>query len=198
MGIAVFGGTFDPIHIGHLIIAEQAYNHCELDSIIFMPAGIPPHKDENNVSGKNYRLEMVKLATADNDHFDYSQLELVKEGDSYTVNTLQEMQSIYPGQKIFFLIGADSLLDIYNWKQPEYLLENARFIVARRPGFLLKDVFLDERFRKYRENIKILENSLIDISSTQIRELCFNEKSIKYLVPPVIVNYIKTNGLYRE
>lgn len=198
MGLAVFGGTFDPIHIGHLIIAEQTCNFCDVEQVIFMPAGIPPHKSNNNVSSKNYRLEMVQLATADNQHFSCSELEFVKEGNSYTVDTLKEMQRVYPGQKIYFLIGADSLLDIYNWKQPEYLLENANFIVARRSGFSLKDIYVDERFRKYRKNIKLLDNSLIDISSSQIRKLRAAGKSIRYLVLPEVAHYIKTNDLYLE
>ncbi len=196
MGIAVLGGTFDPVHLGHLIIAEQAYNNFDLEKVIFMPAYSPPHKDEAGITETGHRLEMTRLALEDNSHFEYSEREISRAGRSYTVDTLKEMQEDYPDQKIYFLIGADSLLDIYSWKEPRYLLENANFITARRPDFSLKEIFLDERFRPYRDNIELLDNSLVDISSSQIRRLYRAGKSIKYLVLPVIEKYIGDNRLY--
>ncbi|MFW6278828.1 MAG: nicotinate-nucleotide adenylyltransferase [Bacillota bacterium] len=197
MGIAIFGGTFDPIHMGHLIIAEQAYNDFDLEQIIFMPAGQPPHKANSNLTRGKHRLEMVKLAVSDNQHFNYSRLEFKKRGKSYTVDTLDYMKELYPDREISFLIGADSLLDIFNWRRPEYLLENASFIVARRPDFSLKDIFLDERFREYRNSISLLDNSLIDISSSQIRALYRKNKSVRYLILPVIKRYVEEHNLYR-
>ncbi len=198
MSIAVFGGTFDPVHLGHLIIAEQAYNSFQPEKIIFMPAGIPPHKDKTEISSTDHRLEMLKLAVNSNPHFEISQWELKNKERSYTVDTLKKLKKDYPSRKIYMIIGADSLLDIFNWKQPEYLLKNANFIVARRPEFLLKDIYLDQRFREYRDRINILDNSLIEISSSQIRKLCKEEKSIKYLTLNKIIDYIKNHNLYRS
>ncbi len=198
MGIAVLGGTFDPVHLGHLIIAEQAYNSfSEIDKVLFMPAGIPPHKNIKEITEDKHRLNMLKKAIEDNTHFFYSSYELQKKGKAYTIDTLKEMQTKYPSKKIYFIIGADSLLEIYTWKQPEYLLKNAKFIVARRPDYSLKEIFLNERFRPYRQFISLLDNSMIDISSSQIRNLIKEEKSIKYLTLPVVIDYIKKNKLYR-
>lgn len=198
MSIAILGGTFDPIHMGHLIIGEQAYNSFGLDRIIFMPAGIPPHKDFQNVTGSRHRLEMVKLAIKDNSHFTFSDWELKKQGKSYTAETLRNIQSSNSEEEIYLIIGADSLFDIYNWKEPEYILENANLIVASRPGFPLKDVMIDSRFRPYSQNIYFLDDLLINISSSHIRDLVQKDKSIRYLVPTEVLTYIKDNSLYRS
>ncbi len=197
MKVAMLGGTFDPIHLGHLIIAEQAYNSFELDKVIFMPAGIPPHKDFKGVTGSRHRLEMVELAIKANPHFVFSDWELKKNEKSYTVDTLKYIQSSNSKKEIYLILGADSLFDIYNWKEPEYILEHTNLIVASRPGFPLKDIITDARFRPYSQNISFLDDLLIDISSSHIRDLVRRRKSIRYLVTSEVETYIKENKLYQ-
>ncbi|ACL70091.1 nicotinate-nucleotide adenylyltransferase [Halothermothrix orenii] len=195
--IAVMGGTFDPVHLGHLIIAEQSYNHFHLDKVIFMPAGIPPHKSGKKITASRHRLEMLKRAISDNPHFDYSTYELEKEGKSYTVETLRFLYNKKIAREIYFIIGADSLLDIYNWKEPEYLLEKGNFIVAPRPGYSLKGIFENSKYNIYRNNIYILKEPLIDISSSRLREQVNRGESIRYQTLPCVISYIEEEGLYR-
>ena len=196
MNIAVFGGTFDPVHLGHLIIAEQAYNSFNLDKVIFMPAGNPPHKSDINITSEQHRLNMLKLAVKDNSHFEISEWELSQDSKSYTVDTLKYMKSKFPEQNIYFIIGADSLYEIFEWKQPEYILENANLIVALRPEYSIDNIFNDQRYNPYRGNIDLLDNCLIDISSTKIRKLAASGKSIRYLTLEKVIEYIENNELY--
>lgn len=195
--VAILGGTFDPIHLGHLLIAEQAYNTFSLDKVIFMPAGAPPHKTEKKIVDGSRRLKMVKLAIRDNPHFSYSDYELKKEGRSYTADTLRYFKELNPGHKVYFIIGADSLLDIFSWREPDYLLENGHFIVARRPGYPLDNIHLDERYQPYLEHIHIMEGILIDISSSKIRERIRTGQSIRYQTRDAVISYIEKERLYR-
>ncbi|MFW6006358.1 MAG: nicotinate-nucleotide adenylyltransferase [Bacillota bacterium] len=198
MNIAVFGGTFDPVHIGHLIIAEQAYNSFNLDEIIFMPAGKPPHKLDKNITEDKHRLNMLDLAIKDNSHFTISTREISSSKKSYTYQTLQYFKKEYPEDKVYFIIGADSLYDIYKWKKTKYLLKNANFIVASRPDFPMETILSSEKFKSFRQYLHLLDNSLIDISSSQIRELISRNKSIKYLTLPEVIEYIEKQSLYRS
>ncbi|MFW5998972.1 MAG: nicotinate-nucleotide adenylyltransferase [Halanaerobiaceae bacterium] len=198
MSIAVFGGTFDPIHMGHLIIAEQAYNSFGVDDIIFMPAGNPPHKLDKKITRDKHRLNMINLVVRDNSHFSVSTLEMELDKKSYTYETLIYMKEKYPDEDIYFIIGSDSLQDIYDWKKTDYLLKNANFIVASRPGFSLENILSNEKFKPYRKYINLLDNSMIDISSTQIRKLLAENKSIRYLTIPEVIEYIKIHSLYQN
>ncbi|MFW5787731.1 MAG: nicotinate-nucleotide adenylyltransferase [Halanaerobiales bacterium] len=197
MSQAILGGTFDPIHYGHLLIAEQAYNKFNLNDIIFMPAGFPPHKDYQHVSSPGDRLEMVKLAVKDNPHFSFSKFELKEDRVSYTVETLRYFQD-KGYEQIRFIIGADSLLDMPNWREPEYLLTNACFIVAPRPTISIKEVLKKDFYREYLDHINVLQCPLIDISSSLIRREIKNNRSVKYMTPEPVINYIRENKLYQE
>ncbi|MFW6381558.1 MAG: nicotinate-nucleotide adenylyltransferase [Bacillota bacterium] len=197
MKFAIFGGTFDPVHVGHLIIAEQIYNNFSLDKVIFIPAKIPPHKNSSGITPAYHRVEMIRLAIADNPHFTYSELELGLPGKSYTVETLKALKKLGSEHSYSLILGADSLRDIFTWKQPYFILKNAEIIVARRPGIVLEEVFKDERLRPFRKDIKLLDNILIDLSSSQIRELLDRGQSIKYLIPEQVEDYIKDTTLYR-
>lgn len=194
--VAILGGTFDPVHLGHLIIAEQAYNFFELDQIIFLPSGKPPHKNDNKISSGRHRLEMVKIAVADNPHFSYSDWELGQQGKTYTADSLRYFKNSGVADKFFFIIGADSLIDIYKWKETKFLLKHANFIVARRPGYSLKNILSDERYKPYRKYLHFMDSQLIDISSSRIRQLVKQDKSIRYLTIPEVINYINKNNLY--
>ncbi|MFW6022332.1 MAG: nicotinate-nucleotide adenylyltransferase [Halanaerobiaceae bacterium] len=196
--VAIFGGTFDPIHFGHLLIAEQVINEFDLSRIIFMPAGLPPHKTNRNLESGSHRYNMVKLAIDNNENFILSGYELKKQGKSYTADTLRYFLKKESLNKIFFIIGADSLLDIFNWKEPDFLLNNSEFIVARRPGYDIDFFFEDEKYKLYRDTIHIMETLEVDFSSTRIRKWIQNEKSIKYQLPDIVIKYIYNNSLYRS
>ncbi len=195
--MAILGGTFDPIHIGHLMIAQQACNNFELNKIIFMPAGIPPHKEKMKITASRHRLEMVKIAINDNPLFTISQWELNKKRKSYTVDTLKYFENQNIAQEIYFIIGADSLYDMFNWKNPDYLLNHSNFIVAARSGYSLEKTFKDQRFRDYEDNIHFLNNFKLDISSSMIRKQIKNNFPVKYLLPDEVIDYIHTNDLYK-
>jgi len=194
---AIFGGTFNPIHIGHLLIAEQAYEAFSLDKVIFMPAGMPPHKVNKEIIYKKHRLEMVKLAINNNPHFGCSDYELNKKGNSYTVETLRYFREQNLARQVYFIIGADSLYDIFDWKESEYLLENANFIVADRPGYNLRDLLKEDRLQPYLENIQVIDEVLVNISSSRIRERVRYRESIRYQTSDNVIKYIKEKGLYR-
>ncbi|MGM0445106.1 MAG: nicotinate-nucleotide adenylyltransferase [Bacillota bacterium] len=197
MKFAIIGGTFNPVHIGHLIIAERAYLEFNLDKVIFMPAGNPPHKSNEKVINKKHRINMLKTVIDDNDHFDLSLWEIDNKGKSYTVRTIDYFKDKYDIDKVNLIIGTDSLSQIYSWYQPSYVLSNSNLIIAKRSGYSYPEIMKDQRLRKYQENINLLDNSLIDISSTMIRNYIRDNKSIRYLTPDVIIDYIKENNLYR-
>lgn len=191
-GIGILGGTFDPIHWGHLILAEQASEKFNLDQVIFIPAAKPPHKKGKKISSAKVRLEMVKLALKDNPKFFLSEIELKRSGYSYTVETLTALKKLYPNFELYFLTGSDMLKEIYNWRKPEQIYQLAKIVIAYRPGF--DKINFKNKFTK---KSLFLEIPALDISSTQIREKVKNKKSIKYLVHPEVERYIKEKKLYR-
>ncbi|QTL97660.1 nicotinate-nucleotide adenylyltransferase [Iocasia frigidifontis] len=198
MELAILGGTFDPVHLGHLLIAEQVLNRFDLDKIIFMPAGVPPHKNNSQILPSHHRLEMLKLAIRDNPLFNYSRYELDKEGQSYTADTLRYFKNKQGVDRVYFIIGADSLLDIFNWKEPDYLLANAFFIVAQRPGYSIDNILRENDYSPYFDRIFIMNSFFIDISSTFIRQAVKNGDSIRYQVTEAVKNYIENKKLYLE
>lgn len=197
MDFAILGGTFNPVHLGHLICAERAYLEYDLDKVIFMPAGNPPHKEDEKIDNAEHRSKMLKLAVSDNNHFKISDWELRQEEKSYTAHTVKYFKDIYGDKKVKLIIGTDSLAEIFNWYQPEYILENTELIVAKRNNYSFTNIMKDQRLREHEENINILNNSLIEISSTLIRKLVKQNKSIKYLTLDSVIRYIEKNNLYR-
>ncbi len=196
--LGISGGTFDPIHLGHLIVAESVRERYALDRIIFIPAGMPPHKDNKLISAAAHRSFMVKASIAGNPYFDISEIELARGGTTYTVDTLRELKSIYPAAKLFFITGADVVPDLARWKEPRILFSMCEVIAVLRPGFK-KAVFLNE-VRKLTEQygavIHTDELPLIDISSTDIRNRVKEGKSIRYLVTEPAEKFISVHGLY--
>lgn len=196
--IGIMGGTFDPIHIGHLLIAEYARISFKLDKILFIPTGNPPHKKKKHITSDMHRYNMVLLATNSNENFLLSTIEMDREGVTYTIDTINALKSIYDNTDFYFIMGADSLLQIYSWKDYEKLLNMCKFIVAKRPGY--KDNKLDEVKSdlnlKYNSQIFIMEGPLLDISSSQIRERVKKGISITYLVPRAVEIYIYKHKLY--
>lgn len=195
--VAILGGTFDPPHLGHFILAEQLKNNFELAEIIFMPAGEPPHKKNKNISSAQDRFKMLKLAIKENDKFSLSDWEIKKDGYSYTAETLSQFVPQLDAEEVFFIIGADSLAEIFEWQEPEYLLSEGKFIVFNRPAYDLKEILKQNKFQPYLNNIMTYQGLNIEISSSLIRQEINNGNSIRYLTLDKIEQYIKENNLYR-
>ncbi len=196
--IGIMGGTFDPVHYGHLVAADAAREQCGLQDVVFVPSGHPPHKTPDAVSDFWHRYQMVVLATATNPFFEVSRLEYERGGCSYTVDTVRAFRQLYgAGAELFFITGADAILEIIGWKQPEELLAMCRFIAVTRPGYDLRQLntLLGEHFS---ESVSILEIPMLNISSSDIRERLRRGASIKYLVPEAVEAYIIKNRLYEK
>jgi nicotinate-nucleotide adenylyltransferase len=194
MRIGILGGTFDPIHWGHLLIAEGVREKFALDEVLFIPASWPPHKVKGRVTEAVHRYKMALLATQNNPHFSVSAVEMNRPGKSYTIETVKELKEKYEEAEIYFIVGLDSALEIFTWKDPEKLLRLCRFISVQRP-FSRELEKLDKR---YRERIEIVEVPTLPISSTEIRERVKEGRSIKYLVPEAVEKYICKNKLYKS
>ncbi|MDI6786146.1 MAG: nicotinate-nucleotide adenylyltransferase [bacterium] len=189
--IGLLGGTFNPIHNGHLFLASQAKEKCSLEQVIFIPSALPPHKEEHSLVDATHRYIMANLATLDNDDFIVSDIEIHRGGKSYTLDTLRELKKIYKTETIiYFITGYDAISELNTWKDVEKLLELCIFIFATRPGHKPK---IDERYLKHTQQLTIPE---LNISSTYIREKIKNRKSIKYLVPDLVYKYITKYNLY--
>lgn len=195
--VAIFGGTFDPPHLGHFILAQQLKNNFGLTEIIFMPTGKPPHKKDKVISPNEDRLNMLKLAVEENDFFSLSDWEIQNEGYSYTAKTLKQFVPQIDADEIFFIIGADSLAEIFKWKKPEYLLSEGKFIVFNRPGYDLKEITSQKKYKAYLDNIITYQGLNIEISSSFIRDEFKKGNSIRYLTLDKIEQYIEENNLYR-
>lgn len=198
--IGIIGGTFDPIHHGHLIAAQWAKEELNLDKVIFIPAANPPHKEGQEILDEKYRYIMVSLAIKDNPHFTVSDHEIQRGGKSYTIDTLKHFKKVYPDSELLFIMGLDSLLSLDTWKDVEGLMQLCTFVAATRPGY---DIDKSEKiFEKLPPGIKdkiiFLEIPELEISSTLIRDRVRQGKSIKYLVPEVIEQYIYENNIYGE
>ncbi len=189
--IGILGGTFDPIHLGHLVLAEQSREKLRLDRVIFIPSASPPHKTRQKLSLAQDRFRMTKLALAGNPKFSVSDMELKRDGLSYTVDTLKELKRIYRNSDIYFLTGSDVLDEIHTWKEPEQIYKQAKVVIAIRPGF---DRFDPENHIAQKSIIVPITG--VDVSSTQIREKVRKGKSIRYLVPVKVEEYIIRKKLY--
>ena len=194
MKIGLFGGTFDPIHIGHLVLAETVCNDVGLDQIVFILSGNPPHKNQQYLSHSQLRLDMVKLAIKKNPLFEVSDIEVRNKKISYTIDTIQWFQNTpgWKGNFFYLLIGADSLLDIGTWKEPEKILNQIKTLVVSRPGYDMECV--DEVFRR---RVTFIDTPYIGISSSEIRQRVHTNRSIRYWVPREVESYIYNKGLYR-
>ena len=189
--LGILGGTFDPIHMGHLVLAEQVREQFQLEQVIFIPSASPPHKTEQELSLADHRFEMTKLALEGNRFFSVSDIELKREGLSYTVDTLGKLKELYKDSEIYFLTGSDVLDEITTWKDPEEIYKLAKIVIAVRPGF---DKFDPEDHFSKKSIIARITG--VDISSTQIREKVRKGESIKYLVPSRVEEYIRKENLY--
>ena len=196
--IGIMGGTFNPIHFGHLLLAETAFHQFNLDEILIMPTKNPYYKKISNSVTEEDRVAMVELAIEDNVHFQLSKEELNREGTTYTVETLSHLTVKHPGYEYYFIMGADSLYHIESWKDPEKILEMATIVVAGRAGTgtsLSSQIEYIEN--KYDATIYRLNSPVLEISSNDIRRRVRDGVSIRYLLPSKVVDYIYGHNLYQ-
>ena len=201
MGVAVvrlgvFGGTFDPVHNGHLIIAEDARAALHLDEILFVPAGEPWFKSYRRITPAHHRLAMARLAIQDNPHFSVSDMEIRREGPSYTIDTLSELRRTRPDADLFVILGIDALREIDRWRNPRRLFQMATVVGMARPGASLDASVLNAAIPGASDRLRLIPGSLIDISGTDIRRRVAIGASIRYRVPPAVAQYIRAHNLY--
>ncbi len=200
MRIGIMGGTFDPIHIGHLIIGEAAWQQYALDKVLYMPSGNPPHKTHREGRATDEeRLEMVRLAIADNPHFELSDREMHADGYTYTYRTLEALKALHPDDTYYFIIGADSLKDFPTWMKPQRICDACVLLVAERNHITTEK--LDLHIRRIRElfgaSVEKLMTENVDIASSELRKWIRDGSTIRYYVPDSVRRYILEHNLYR-
>ena len=194
--IGIFGGTFDPVHNGHLIMAENVKDQMHLDEVMFIPSRIPPLKNSAAITGSEHRLNMLKLAIEGNDNFIINDIELKMPGEepNYTVNTLLKLRESYSNDqvKFYLVIGMDQLINLHKWKDPGKLFALTEVVIINRPGYLIQQVE-----NEYARRGIFVPVPNIDISATDVRYRIKEKRSIKYLVPAKVEDYIYENELYK-
>ncbi len=196
--VGVFGGTFDPIHHGHLVAAEEVWHELKLDRVLFVPAGTPPHKRNQPVTPVHHRLAMVELAIASNPHFALSRVDVDRPGPSYTVDTVALLrEELGPEAEIFFVMGMDSLAEIATWHQAQRLVELCRLAVVDRPWYQVDMAALEAAIPGIVDRVILVHIPGLAISSTDIQQRVHSGRSIKYLVPAAVEEYIHAHGLYK-
>lgn len=214
--IGILGGTFNPIHYGHLAAGEEVRDRLKLDRMLFIPSFLPPHKQDEAVPSAIHRMEMVRLAVGGNPAFELSDLEIRRGGQSYTIDTIEELRRANPGAELFFLTGIDTFLEIKSWNDWERLLTLCSFVVLSRPGYRFTDLLKNDFMKPAEQQLMQLDRGellhsvvsakrftlylelipLFEISSTDIRNRVKEGKSIKYLLPEAVETYIIENNLY--
>lgn len=198
MKIGIMGGTFNPIHTGHLLLAQYAMDACKLDKVLFIPTGNSYMKDSREILSGDVRLKMVNLAIAGVEEFEGSDVEILREGNTYTCETLPELKKLYPGASFYFLMGADSFLSIHRWKSPEIILANTALVVVTRDGVSYERLEEQKKFleKEYGGEVELVSFPTIDISSSEIRKRIREGKSVRFQVPEEVRIFIEENGLY--
>jgi len=198
MRVGVLGGTFDPIHVGHLAAAEEVRVRLDLERVVFVPAGLPPHKLHLNVTTAEHRSNMVQLAIADNPYFVVSRVDMDRLGPSYTVDTAKLLRDEYgPEAELYLIMGSDSLAELLTWHKPERLIRLCRIVALTRPGYRVNLEELNHLLPGAIARVQLLEMPLLEISGTDLQRRVRTGLSIKYLVPPAVEAYIHQHGLYR-
>ena len=196
--IGIMGGTFNPIHQGHLLLAEQAREYCELDEVLFIPSGNSYMKDSSEILDGEIRIFMTAAAIEDNPSFTLSTMEMEREGATYTCDTIQDLREKEPFAQYYFIMGADSLFSMESWKDPGEIFKNCILVAAARDS---RDTFsltekATELQAKYQARIIILTERKIDISSSEVRSRIREGKSVRYMIPDKVIDYISSNHLY--
>jgi nicotinate-nucleotide adenylyltransferase len=200
--VGIFGGSFDPVHYGHLIIAEHVLEQLKLDRIVFIPAAQSPHKKNPPVAMAKQRVEMLQLAIAGHANFEISTIELDRGGISYTVDTLEALTSQFPDASFYLIVGADSIEHFDKWKSPDRIVSLSRLVVCNRGGFGNPDYSALSKLASQEQIAEIQKNSaqcpLIEISSSTIRSRVAQGRSIRFQTPRAVEKYIQTNNLYAQ
>ncbi len=200
MNIGVMGGTFDPIHIGHLMVAEEVTNRLGLGEVLFVPAGQPWLKPDSPVAAAEHRVEMVRLAIADKPYFKLSTVEIERAGPSYTVDTIAQLQGrLGARDELVFILGWDSLAGLPRWKEPSRLIKMCRLVAVPRPGYSAPDLdALEALIPGLSQRVTLVDKPEIDISASEIRRRIAHGLSIHHLVPEPVEKYIKQHRLYER
>lgn len=198
--LGILGGTFDPIHLGHIRMAEEAYRQADLDQVFFLPSKIPPHKRNQNITAESYRAAMIKLAIQGKPQFAYSDFELQREGITYTADTLRLLQEQNPKHVYSFILGGDSLFQLENWYHPEEIMSRVKILAISRYGMGQEEIRDQvERLRQnYQARIQVVEMPRMDISSSDIRDRVRQGDSLQGMVPDAVEKYIHNYSLYIE
>ncbi len=199
--VGIMGGTFDPIHIGHLILGEAAYRQFHLDEIHYMPAGNPPHKQ--NRAGRasdEQRVEMVKAAISDNPHFRLSLVEMNVDGYSYSYRTLEKLKAQHPENDYYFIMGADSLVDFDTWREPQRIVNAAHIVVATRNQTEPVEfrALLAKRREEFHGDFLMLDTPNLDIASKHLRGMIADGESVRYYIPDAVLRYIEEHHIYQN
>jgi nicotinate-nucleotide adenylyltransferase len=197
--IGVLGGTFDPVHYGHLVIAEDARAYAQLEKVLFVPAYRPPHKPARSYSSFKHRVRLTELAIAGNPFFELCLIEAGRSGPSYTVDTLRDLQAqLGADVELYFIVGMDSLVNILQWYKPAELLKLCRLVVAERAGYQVDLQMLEQKLPGLRDSLVLIDTPELSISSTDLQHRIGRGLPIRYQVPPAIEDYVREHGLYRS
>jgi nicotinate-nucleotide adenylyltransferase len=194
--LGLLGGTFDPPHYGHLVLAENALVQLQLDRVLFVPAGQPPHKPEPPITPAHHRAAMVEAAIADNPFFAMSRADLERPGPHYTVDMLALLQREFPQATLYFLIGGDSLAQLPNWWRPEAIVERALLAAMKRPGWDVDLESLGEKIVRLPERLRWIDAPYLDISGSDLRRRVREGLPLRYLIPPAVESYVRERDLY--
>jgi nicotinate-nucleotide adenylyltransferase len=194
--VGIYGGVFNPPHHGHLVAAQEAHSQLELDVLVWVPVGDAPHREIESDPGAEARFEMVELATAADERFRVSRIEIERDGPSYTVDTLRELREREPEDELFLILGGDQALALPTWHEPEQVLELATLGVFERGSSTRNAIQITIRRLVGADRVRFLEMPRIDISSTMVRRRAAGGKPIRYLVPDKVANYIGAQSLY--
>ena len=196
MRLGVLGGTFDPVHHGHLVLAERAREQLKLGKVLWLPAGDPWRKADRQVAAAKHRVEMVRRAIGGSGEFELSTLEIEREGPTYTVDTLAALENQYPGDELFFLLGQDALEDVLNWRDPERLIALATLAVAARGEERRSPAALDRLVPGLSGRVTWIEMPHLEISATELRHRAAAGQSLRYVTPDAVATYIREQRLY--
>lgn len=197
--LGILGGTFDPIHDGHLVAAQETAWALDLDRVLFIPAPNPPHKRDEPITEPAHRIAMVRLAVQNNPTFEVSLVEVERGGLSFTVDTLRAVRELYPGYELHFIVGMDSLAELPTWHDPDGIVQLARIVAVYRAGWGVVDLkALEAAVPAAADRVRIVPIPGLDISSTDLRRRLAVGRPIRYLVPDPVIAYIEEHGLYRD
>jgi nicotinate-nucleotide adenylyltransferase len=196
--IGILGGTFNPPHMGHLVMAQEALDQLDLDRVVLMPVAVPPHKEAREDPGAAARLELCRLAVADDDRFEVSTLEIERGGASFTVDTLRELHDVEPEHDLTFIVGGDMAQSLPAWREPEAILRLARLAVAEREGVRREDIARRLEPLHDGDRVVFFDMPRIDVSSSAIRRRVAEGRPVRYLVPDAVAAAIAEQGLYRQ